>query len=782
MLVAVLRVHEQTIRNRWNKKTRKERQAILLKAWPNMCPKHRPDFDALRKESEPQRKAATKFKEAFFWPHINQEDLLDRGGKNMLRFLNSRGRNPLDTFRRLDLENAHIGDEHGALNSIVLPPGYWANVRECTPEGYCRIEQYTPLDTNWNVADRVPPGDGMDILIIQEGTMRFLTSFCKAMLQDVNFERLDQPSTNEPEPIKIEEVEWQSLSSLSTIAPYLKPEPSNLGYVKELVWARLYDSHGHINSLLEDPAYFVETVEETSDHNPTYITDHQDRRPPRYLLATRWETIIPSVVGNSFEANYWWSYLNQLFEELVEQEKEFVEKNLSSEEDLPAYLELLQKIKWILQYPLTNIYFSVASLYYTASKPLRHLFVREGAEIKLRSGGDTKDAQDYLLWLLGRLSDKTAADQHGINNLAVEIERVLSKSQAEKKRVTSLVAATIADLGLVWEIHNQLARYRPRIFAWKRFDRDLEAGGKAMIEQWAKPLFDPPNDWRETLTTFRNKVQGLPQKSDILPYPSDKKRSQQHVAEMQKAEHNLDTIWSMIDQFMKDNIQQEESKLYRVHYLIFRSTLPLREGLSRTEDWNPPQSRTMRADVDTLGEDFRELELERRTLTEGTLSSPTKSAFKRKTKQKRKPIPQFELGAPAPGGPAPVLAPEVAFAPQPATPSTPKPLFLLKKRWLNVFKTVFHNPDIVGNQIVWQDFVQAMINIGFSAEKLFGSVWRFMPPSENMPKGENKARAILFHEPHPDSTVPYVLARRFGRRLDRVYGFESWMFAEKVTE
>jgi hypothetical protein len=71
----VLRRHEATIQRRWSKKSKAQRLNVLLKAWPNMPLTHRPDFDAFRRESEPQRNAGTKFKQDYLWPYINQEDL-----------------------------------------------------------------------------------------------------------------------------------------------------------------------------------------------------------------------------------------------------------------------------------------------------------------------------------------------------------------------------------------------------------------------------------------------------------------------------------------------------------------------------------------------------------------------------------------------------------------------------------------------------------------------------------------------------------------------------------
>ncbi|KAH6866627.1 hypothetical protein BKA58DRAFT_388334 [Alternaria rosae] len=64
-----------------------------------------------------------------------------------------------------------------------------------------------------------------------------------------------------------------------------------------------------------------------------------------------------------------------------------------------------------------------------------------------------------------------------------------------------------------------------------------------------------------------------------------------------------------------------------------------------------------------------------------------------------------------------------------------------------------------------------MIRAGFSAEKLQGSAWQFTPCGSL-----DVVRGIQFHEPHPDSSIPYIMARRFGRRLQRVYGWHGGVF------
>ncbi|XP_014559917.1 hypothetical protein COCVIDRAFT_90694, partial [Bipolaris victoriae FI3] len=102
-------------------------------------------------------------------------------------------------------------------------------------------------------------------------------------------------------------------------------------------------------------------------------------------------------------------------------------------------------------------------------------------------------------------------------------------------------------------------------------------------------------------------------------------------------------------------------------------------------------------------------------------------------------------------------------------------VFRLDKRALKAMKTLFHVPqsdhDDLPKGVKWHEFKRAMAHIGFAVEKLQGSAWQFTP-GESL----HVRRAIQFHEPHPVSDITYIMAKRFGRRLERVYGWNGASF------
>lgn len=118
---------------------------------------------------------------------------------------------------------------------------------------------------------------------------------------------------------------------------------------------------------------------------------------------------------------------------------------------------------------------------------------------------------------------------------------------------------------------------------------------------------------------------------------------------------------------------------------------------------------------------------------------------------------------------------EAAVQPENAQEVNKEPTFFsVDERAHEVFHTLFHspnNPDTPG-EIPWADFLHSMVKVGFSAEKMHGSAWKFAPRSLDV----NLHRSIQFHEPHLSSKLPISWARRFGRRLARAYGWDPDMF------
>ena len=107
-----------------------------------------------------------------------------------------------------------------------------------------------------------------------------------------------------------------------------------------------------------------------------------------------------------------------------------------------------------------------------------------------------------------------------------------------------------------------------------------------------------------------------------------------------------------------------------------------------------------------------------------------------------------------------------------ATNTVEKSTFTVDKRAKKTFSVLFYTPTLndTPGDTTWTEFVHAMLSAGFVAEKLYASIWHFTPP-KSVP-GES----IQFHAPHTGDKIRYHVARLFGRRLHRAYGWSESMF------
>ena len=103
---------------------------------------------------------------------------------------------------------------------------------------------------------------------------------------------------------------------------------------------------------------------------------------------------------------------------------------------------------------------------------------------------------------------------------------------------------------------------------------------------------------------------------------------------------------------------------------------------------------------------------------------------------------------------------------------SPHTAYTIDKSSFRVFRNMFRSPDSPDQlgQVIWTDFLHAMVSIGFAAEKLQGSVWHFRTSTLVA------ERSIQFHEPHPSNKLPVAWARRYGRRLNRAFGWTADTF------
>lgn len=292
--------------------------------------------------------------------------------------------------------------------------------------------------------------------------------------------------------------------------------------------------------------------------------------------------------------------------------------------------------------------------------------------------------------------------------------------------------------------------------------------------------------------------------ADWLAYPNDRPRSRERVEQMRLSEKRLDSIWSNFD----DRIQK-----YKIHDPAEQVRSPA--DRQRTPPWSDEEERRpcRKQKVAQPTQNLEELYWNLHISTERTIDSTAKaqkSKAKLKTRGTGDQLRSSEEHSTFHSSSAPsvqAIAPNDGEAVEPSISQIE-----VNGRALKTFKALFFTPSpgATPGEVPWKDFLYAMYSAGFRAEKMYGSAWKFDPVETSIPEKTAPAisptssshttkttaasavvttdelisttrSSIIFHEPHPSNKIPYVIARRHGRRLARAYGWsgETFVLAEK---
>jgi len=458
----------------------------------------------------------------------------------------------------------------------------------------------------------------------------------------------------------------------------------------------------------------------------------------------------------------------------------------------PEYMKALLTLKYTLdQAAKSPILLLKTGL--VASPPLRSSFVREPhipgtTGIRVQS----KKGSDQLMWLFSKLWDDQQLRLLGLPGLADEIESLVERDQKEKAKLSPWVAQVFSDIGLIAHVQHELvsllklfslspgkilkfhelltAKTFLPIFSTRLKDEEilLMAYWQELYQPWAAGYDNAEVDHRDAIQKEFprrfSKVADIVSHLGNVPfakfgaptegrfyYPSDKRRTQQNVESMREAEKHLDIFWEKVDEvYQKKNGKSLEQG---VQYL-FKDRRPL----ERTEIWVEPIKESKRLAMERNEQDLSQplSALQLGSVDSSSRFVPPQEKVKPKTRGTTRDVPGT------------TTEPAVATRPEDTQPT-----FKLKNRSFKVFKSLFYKPsqnDLPG-EILWADFLFAMVATGFAPEKLYGSVWQFTPSHLDV------ERSIQFHEPHPVGKIPFRNARRIGRRLNRAYGWHGGMFA-----
>jgi hypothetical protein len=304
------------------------------------------------------------------------------------------------------------------------------------------------------------------------------------------------------------------------------------------------------------------------------------------------------------------------------------------------------------------------------------------------------------------------------------------------------------DLALTGELDRQLRMYQPRLYEpfYQKKETLQRQASRRMIKETGQMMLITDH-----MDEMHVAEEGTPN-NGRFDYPTDQTRTKESVEKMRLAEFKLDKFWAKVDKLIMTRARRPWRNGLTLDVLSPKLTSTKPRILQRTAPWVEP-AKEVKGTKAYAADQHLELELR----TQRTIGPD--GNFAAKVKEKKRGTARVE--------------PDNSSSLKTATNEEVKEKkFTVNKRVYKVFTTLFHSPNSPDRpgEIVWQDFLHAMAATGFMFEKLYGSVWQFTPTQLDV------TRAINFHEPHPEKKIPHGMARRYGGRLSRAYGWSAQTF------
>lgn len=421
-------------------------------------------------------------------------------------------------------------------------------------------------------------------------------------------------------------------------------------------------------------------------------------------------------------------------------------------------IKAIHTLRHALEYATRDMVRSLSDMF-IASAPWRPLFFRtdagkpdEPVEVDQRDYDlPPMDRQLYMLVYFIVHIDEDATRHLGISTAVDELERFLTEyPELGKRLITALVARVIGDLSVTTQCLQLLEMYYPPSPTDGSYEEALTRYPEIHGQQ---------TKWRDNMLSrfkgYSGKIAG-PFVDPFLtkfPYPIFKPRTKENVEHLRRAEANLDALWNSIDGLLGIGAGDEtDTAGYR---FLYRP-----RTLRRTPPWSVETDVVEKQEVKLVKVKRPIEESMARLLSEPAGEGKRESPKAKKVKTRGTAAEQRTEGSASESEVEEELIGTICE---------------VDARSLKVFQTIFFVPNVSATpgEIPWTDFCYAMTHVGFTVEKGYGSAWNFYPQRVELD------RPIQFHEPHPKVKIPYEIARRHGRRLNRAYGWSRESFCLK---
>ncbi|KAI1208699.1 uncharacterized protein F4807DRAFT_468363 [Annulohypoxylon truncatum] len=742
--------HEETITKRWMGKSKSKRKALLLKAWPEMPQIHRPDvktWQSLRNGHSLEDEDTI----ALMWPNLNSEDLSNK--EILLLMLHQRARFHPHKFANHDIGILNFGMRNGLIGQIDLP-GYFAVLRDRdSPETYGKLYSWdddaddvqSEPTRGWFTA-----GDSYWAVLAQSQIYWFLNVICQQILHDMSPEEV-YPAQGDhilpPEyPYHLTKTNIEGVEILAIQAyedQYKAPRSTDLSRIVTFIGTKLAHAEDHLWALREDPNYLVFTAKDRLEHMTEMVADVDGNPGPQRglsrtkLWARVFERVIKEAIANVDMFNVLFKKACRLNCLIVTQFKEglLTPKSPPTPELNEALFDIFHNLicsSWEL---LATADFE-SSVY--SSPLLRDTFYRSdemsaiGHPLIWPRENIIQDCiRDRLMWIFNNLSTEHNRFDMGVRGLVAELDLFTRQEPKARALMSPFVAGQVSNLGLLCECLYQLEFFQPWISGYRSYymNHANELNDQWMLDHLQETYLGNAKKelWEKVAKSLKHDSKG----EYVFVAEESSTPTEEDIKRRRMVEAHQDRFWTVLLRGLRD----VDAVSTHVENLLYR------DELQRTASWVEP---------------VKAAKKEKKKKDDNVPVDPVDQLLDEAIAQNKK-LAQNGDGE----GEGEMKAPPVTIE--------------VNKRALKVFKALLFEglgSYEVTKGIQWNDFVYALMSVGFKAEKLFGSGWVFTPDMDTMGFGH----PTYFEEPYMGGEINYLIVKQYGRRLRRTYGYRREMF------
>ncbi|TVY16872.1 hypothetical protein LARI1_G006322 [Lachnellula arida] len=734
----------KTIMNRWKKKSRDKRAALLKEADPALFEKQwvAALFTSRQLQGTGQLDAR-KYRNAILLDYLNVDGLKS------------------DPTRLIGLvhNRTRYGPEQWALHDNQKLEWSWnGGMLDIDASNLCMImhgPRYGEL-VSWDMksahsSEIVGFPRAKLILDAQETLYSFLRKAMELLCEGMNQENAGETA---PQPNQLEFKRSGRIDLWSTYInqPFSAPPAFNIEELHSKALARFQQVGDHLWLLQTDPAYLRQVIRVAAEG---FLVGHPIDEVHKWAVRDIYTDIW----------SYWsWSWIVEAIENVRVMQTRFRDNIHPGQQLPPKYEQVLQELELLLESQLRNW-----------ARPLPELLAwRPGFKDYFKFDHSDPDQvsiegivdvpnlmrQDPLFYILHILPEdfecKKPPSYDMISRWAFLEDHLASTTPKDAARLDAKLYDRYSDYAALHELYSLVHFHRPM----PKLLQGLESLSTEEISKLGRP------------SIFRHQIEKILEEEYRLPrdheasqvllrftktfdiHPANEQAKLEHFDSTRRAMSNF---WSIMRRKRQTLLKQK-----------------------REPRWSPEE---IDADLKLMSSDTEPeykalVEFERQTLADrieklsrpSTIPVPTQTEWGSTPEEaKTTPKPSKTKAKPKTHASEPPPAISSPSAPAPAPRPHHQLRIPVKPTTLRILSMMFSSTSTDADKLVnWDDFVLAMQDAGFSSRQTTGSEVVFQPAEGN---AWGWGGRINFHKPHPGGKIDRVMIRAMGRRMGRWYAW-----------